>query len=350
MPQQSVQGASSKRKVSPSLIQSRTNRRYLKWMLKWIKATTVKLFLLSAVLVGSLLWVGSTSTKHRLQRGRYIVEGPGHCFECHSDVDWETPGGQPKPGRKGAGTEFAKYGMPWLVAPNITPDVETGAGSWSDEQFARAIREGIGHDGRRLVPLMPYPHFREMSDEDLASVIVYLRSLEPVRNALPKTFVPEEFKGSLPEYQPITGPVSKPDMSNPIARGKYLVALASCSTCHTPTKLGQPMEHLAFGGGASFKGPWGDVNTPNITPDPSGISYYDEALFIQTMRTGHVGARSLSSIMPWGYFRNMTDDDLKAIFAYLRTLPPVRHRVDNTEVPTPCPVCNRRHGLGEMNR
>ena len=134
-----------------------------------------------------------------------------------------------------------------------------------------------------------------------------------------------------------------------IARGKYLVTLASCSECHTPTYQLQPLTHLAFAGGTSLKGPWGDVNSANITPDPSGISYYDEALFIQTLRTGHVGARKLSSIMPWGYFRNLTDDDLKAIFAYLRTLPPVRHRVDNTEVPTACPVCGKRHGHGELN-
>jgi len=100
----------------------------------------------------------------------------------------------------------------------------------------------------------------------------------------------------------------------------------------------------------SFKGPWGDVNSANITLDASGISYYDEALFIKTLRTGHVGSRRLSSIMPWGYFRNMTDDDLKSIFAYLRTLRPVQHRVDNTELPTDCPICKRRHGYGEMNR
>ena len=275
----------------------------------------------------------------RLERGRYIVEGPAHCFECHSEVDWETPGGQPKPGKKGAGVEFARYGMPWLVAPNITPDPETGAGTWSDEQLARAIREGVGHYGRRLFPIMPYEHFREMSDEDLASVIVYLRSVEPVVNVLPQTIVPADMKRALPAHQPMTEPVSQPDMFDPIARGKYLVELGSCGSCHTPT----------FAGGQSFKGPWGNVSSANITPDASGISYYDEALFIKTLRTGEVGARKLASIMPWGYFRNMSDDDLKAIFAYLRTLPPVRHRIDNTETPTLCRICGRRHGHGELN-
>lgn len=319
-----------------------------------------KLLVVVVVIAGFIIWFGYSSrnaatrvrfepTPARLERGRYIVEGPAHCFECHSEVDWETPGGQPKPGKKGAGIVFTNYGMPWVVAPNITPDPNTGAGRCTDEQLARAIREGIGHDGRRLIPIMPYEQFREMSDEDLASVIVYVRSLEPVVNALPKTSVPESMKASLPAPQPIAEPVSQPEMSNPVARGKYLVALASCSTCHTPTKQGRPMNELAFAGGASFKGPWGDVNCANITPDASGIAYYDEALFIKTLRTGEVGARKLASIMPWGYFRNMTDDDLKAIFAYVRTLPPVKHRVDNTEAPTLCRICGRRHGHGEMN-
>lgn len=197
---------------------------------------------------------------------------------------------------------------------------------------------------------MPYLYFRRMSDEDLASVIVYLRSVEPVHNVLPTTSIPEPVKRNLPAPQPIYEPVPSPDVSSPVARGEYLVTLASCSSCHTSRNQEGPNHQLEFAGGATFKGPWGEVNSANITPDASGIGYYDEALFIKTLRTGHVGARQLSSIMPWGYFRNMTDEDLSAIFAYLRTLTPVKHRVDNTELPTECPICKRRHGHGEMNR
>ena len=330
-----------------------------------VKNRTVKPLLVILVVMGCVFWVGYSSrraattrrsvartfepTPARLERGRYIVEGPAHCFECHSEVDWENPGGQPKAGKKGGGKNFADYGLPWLTAPNITPDVETGAGKWTDEQLARAIREGIGHDGRRLFPVMPYEYFRKMSEEDLASVIVYVRSIEPVRNELPRTIIPDVMKQTLPAHKTIVEPMSPPNASDPVARGQYLVALASCSSCHTPMKQGVHVSELAFAGGMSFKGPWGQVSSANITPDPSGISYYDEALFLKTMRTGHVGARPLKSIMPWGYFRNMTEDDLKAIFAYLRTLPPVQHRVDNTEPPTACPVCRGKHGYGEMN-
>ncbi|HET6892415.1 MAG TPA: cytochrome c [Pyrinomonadaceae bacterium] len=329
------------------------------------KKRFIKLSLVAITLAGVILSAGYSSRKGatsatvrltferttaRLERGRYIVEGPAHCFQCHSEVDWEKPGAQPKRGKKGAGTIFPEEALPWLVAPNITPDLETGAGTWTDEQFARAIREGIGHDGRRLFPMMPYMNFKNMSDEDLASVVAYVRSIEPVRNVVPKTMLPEIVKAGLPPHQPITASVPAPDMSNPIERGKYLVTLANCASCHTPMdQQGQPITHLAFAGGMFFKGPWGEVTSANITPDASGISYYDEELFVRTLRTGHVGARKLNSIMPWGYFRNMTDEDLKAIFAYLRTLPPVQHRIDNTEVATACPICGGRHGFGELN-
>jgi hypothetical protein len=114
-------------------------------------------------------------------------------------------------------------------------------------------------------------------------------------------------------------------------------------------KQGQPMMEFAFAGGMPFKGPWGEVTSANITPDASGIAYYDEALFVKTLRTGHVGARKLNSIMPWGYYRNMTDDDLKAIFSYLQTLTPVQHRVDNTEEATACDICGGHHGYGDRN-
>jgi mono/diheme cytochrome c family protein len=285
----------------------------------------------------------------RLDRGRYIVEGPAHCFQCHSKIDWKSPGAQPQPGKKGGGAIFEEEIFSWLVAPNISPDIETGAGSWTDEQFARAIREGIGHDGRRLFPMMPYMNFRNMSDEDLASVIVYVRSIAPVRNELPKTAMPEVVKGMLPPYQPAPS-VPEPDLSNPVKRGQYLVTLGNCMFCHTPVdQQGRPMTELAFAGGLPFKGPWGELSSANITPDPSGISYYDEALFLNALRTGHVGARRLNSIMPWGYFRNMTDEDLKAIYAYLSSLPAVKHRVDNTEPPTKCSVCGGSHGFGELN-
>jgi hypothetical protein len=91
------------------------------------------------------------------------------------------------------------------------------------------------------------------------------------------------------------------------------------------------------------------VASANITPDPSGISYYDEALFLEMIRTGYVKAREINQIMSWSDYRNLTDEDLKAIFAYIRTLKPVKHRVDNTEPPTFCKLCGSIHGAGSQN-
>jgi len=287
-------------------------------------------------------------TPARLARGKYLVEGPAHCFLCHSDGDWSR-GGQPAAGRKGAGRVWTDYTtLPFMVSPNITPDPESGAGTWTDDMLARAIREGVGHDGRALF-FMPWEAFRVMSDEDLASVVVYLRSIPPVRMRRPKMELPPPIKASLkPEV--LTAPVPQPVFSTAVERGKYLVTIAQCESCHSAYDGQQrPIPGMKFGGGLHLQGSWGEVVTPNITSDPSGISYYTPDLFVQVIRTGAVVARKLNPVMPWSYFRNMTDADLKAIFAYLRSVPPVKHRVSNTDPPTDCAVCKQRHGLGSLN-
>ncbi len=291
------------------------------------------------------------SSPERLARGRYLANAVSGCMHCHSEHDWKAPGGPAVESKLGAGQVFPVADMPGtVVAPNLTPDSATGAGTWSDDQFARAIREGIAHDGRTLFPLMPYEHFRHMSDEDLASVVVYLRSLQPVQNPLPRTEIVFPVKYLIRSApQPVTSPVPANNFTDPVKRGEYLVEISGCTDCHTPQHQGQPNSALAFAGGFELKGPFGTVTSANITPDPSGISYYDENLFIQTMRTGKVGARTLNPIMPWTVYRNMTDEDLKAMFAYVRTQKPLRHRVDNSLPPTACKICQGKHGGGDQN-
>jgi mono/diheme cytochrome c family protein len=290
------------------------------------------------------------ATPQRLERGPYVSELAG-CQGCHSQHDWNTHGAPVIPGTDGGGQWFDMPDLPGrVVAPNLTPDRETGAGTWTDDQLARAIREGIGHDGHALFPMMPYQGFDTMSDEDLASVVVYLRSLPPVHSQLEKTeiiFPVKYLIRSVPE--PVTAPVASPDPADRVKYGQYLVTIGGCGDCHTPQKRGQPVAGFAYAGGLLMRGPWGDVSTANITPDASGISYYDEALFIEVMRTGYVKARKLNSIMPFGAFKNLTDDDLKAMFAYLRTVKPVQHRVDNTQPPTYCKLCRQKHGGGDQN-
>jgi mono/diheme cytochrome c family protein len=290
------------------------------------------------------------STPARLQRGKYLVDAVMGCLGCHSDADFSKAGAPPIQSKLGAGLRWADAELPWVIAPNITPDKETGAGTWTDDMFARAIREGIGHDGRALFPLMPYPNYKNMSDEDLASVIVYIRSLPPVRNELPKIKIPFPLSFLIKGIpQPITTPVAPPDQTTAIARGTYLAKMGVCSDCHTPAERGQPIAGLEFAGGTVFHEPNGMVASANITPDASGISYYDENLFLRAMREGKVGARQLHASMPWWFYGQMTDDDLKSVFAFLRTLKPVEHRVDNTVPPTPCKLCRQKHGLGATN-
>jgi mono/diheme cytochrome c family protein len=276
------------------------------------------------------------ATGARLERGRYLVEGPLHCFACHSPRDPNSQVNAPLAEKKGAGKVFSdgKFGL--LVAPNITPDAETGAGLWTDDMIARAVREGIGHDGRALFPMMPYRNLGGLSDEDLASVVVYLRSIPAVRNPLPQTKLSFPFnllvKG---EPAPVYAPVAQPDANNPVERGAYLARVANCATCHSPLDgKGHTVAGMEFAGGSKLRNAQGrELVTPNLTPDPSGISYYDEEMFVKAMRTGQVGARRLDPEMPWGYFRNMTDEDLRAIFAYLRTVKPVKLRVkENWEI------------------
>jgi mono/diheme cytochrome c family protein len=262
---------------------------------------------------------------------------------CPSPKDWNTHGAPNLPGMELAGQVVPVSDLPGsITASNLTPDRETGGGNWSDDAFARAIREGIGHDGRTIFPMMPYDEYRHLSDEDLAAVVVYLRSIPAVRNPLAPTQVkfPVNYlvRGA---PQPVTEPVHGPNPTDRVATGKYLASVG-CG-CH------RPVPNLDFGGGEPLKGPWGEVTSANITPDPSGISYYDEATFIKVLRTGYVGARELKPIMPFGQFQNLSDDDLKAIFAYLRTVQPVKHRVDNTLPPTYCKICKHKHGAGDQN-
>jgi cytochrome c553/mono/diheme cytochrome c family protein len=291
-------------------------------------------------------------TPARLQRGDYLVNAMLACGHCHSPHDWSKHDAPTLAGMDAAGSVMDFADMPGrVVAPNLTADVETGAGGWSDDMLARSIREGIGHDGRALF-LMPYKIFSKLSDEDVASIVVYLRSLPPVRNQLPTTELISPVKYIVRNGpEPITNPVPEPDLSTPLNRGKYLVGVIGCGGCHTPSDSHHnAIETARFGGGEIFEGPWGRVASANLTPDASGIPYYDQATFIHAIHTGYVGARALNPVMPWWAFRGMTDDDLAAIFTYLKSLPPVRHTVDNSLPSTMCPIDGAMHGGGDRNR
>ena len=285
-----------------------------------------------------------------LERGEYLAKNVMICFACHGEIDYDSPTLAVVPGTEGSGGPFPDEVIPYPInVPNITPDEETGAGTWTDEQIQRALRHGIGHDDRVLFPSMPWPFFRSITDEDLVSLVAYLRSIPAVHKEVPPTPAPPPFQDMV---RPLTtAPLPPaPDLSDPVQRGEYLVALAFCRDCHTPIdEKGEYIPGMDFAGGRPLVGRWGRVNSANLTPDPSGIPHYNEELFLQVIRTGNPGGRQLNPIMLWGYYRGMTDEDLKAIFAYLQTLQPVRHNVDNIQPPTYCKVCRQEHGLGDRN-
>lgn len=291
------------------------------------------------------------ATEARLARGEYLVEGVAHCFQCHSPHDLSKINAPILEGMKGAGWVMEQAdGLGTVVAPNITADRDTGIGAWTDDEIARAIREGVSRDGRALFPIMPYENFRHMSDEDLASVVVYLRTIPAVRNLLPRTTL--DFPLSrIVNTMPVTLEEAVPEPAAE-ARGAYLVEMAECQTCHTAAVQGQPLDGMAFAGGFQFK-PVGWQGNPvisaNITPDASGIAHYDEALFDQVMRSGRLPGRQLSGIMPYAHLARLTPEDMKAIFAHIKAQKPVQHRVSNTDEPTDCAVCGVKHGRGDLN-
>src|SRR5450755_978899 len=291
-------------------------------------------------------------TPQRLERGRYIATALSGCIYCHSPHEWSAPGTPMVAGMEGAGEVEPYADLPGkIVAPNLTPDPETGAGTWSDDQLARAIREGIGHDGRALFPMMPYTRFREMSEEDLASVVVYLRSLPAVRHELPKTEIIFPVKYLIRNVpKPLTSPVNNDAIAgDPVKYGAHLANLAGCGDCHTSQVQGKEVPGMDFAGGQPFPGPWGNVASANITPDATGIIYYDEALFLQVLRTGEVNGQKLNPVMPVIVYKNLSDSDLKSIFAYLHSLKPVKHHVNNAEPISDCKLCRQRHGGGDKN-
>jgi mono/diheme cytochrome c family protein len=292
------------------------------------------------------------TTPQRLERGQYLANGVSGCVYCHTEHDFRKADEPLPASQRGGGQVLPYLGLPGrVVANNLSSDSQTGAGSWTDDQLARAIREGIGHDGRALFPIMPYLRFHSMSDEDLASIVVYLRTLPPVHHELPSTEIVFPVKYLIRNAPlPLQGAVSAPDPADRMAYGKYLIAIGGCEDCHTPEHHGQAIPGMDFSGGFLLQVPGEPpAAAANLTTDASGIGYYDEALFLQAMRTGSVRGRKLSPLMPFAVYRNMSDDDLKAIFAYLRTAKAVHHRVDNTLPPTYCKLCQQKHGAGDQN-
>jgi hypothetical protein len=281
-------------------------------------------------------------TPARLARGKYLYT-LADCDGCHSQRDFSRFNGPVVESGRGMGNVFPPdLGLPGVVAPrNITPDKRTGIGNWTDGEKIRAIREGISRDGTALFPMMGYERFRHMSDEDVYSLVAYLNTLTPVRNAIPRSKIDFPVSLLMKRAPQPAGHVAEPDRSNRVEYGEYLVTLAGCMVCHTPARQGKPLKGLSLAGGEVFRFSGMVVVSANITPDlQTGIGRWSEQDFLdriyqykEYVEKGSpcVGPESFT-IMPWLTFAQLEPDDLKAIYAFLRTQQPVYHVVDSHPV------------------
>jgi mono/diheme cytochrome c family protein len=219
------------------------------------------------------------------------------------------------------------------MAPNLTADTLTGIGALSDGQIARMMRHGVNRSDRISLPFTD--SFADLTEEDLVAILSYLRTLEPRDGVGPASEVNLWGKLTLAYFIEPYGPVDPPPAtispSVTIEYGGYLAnTVGRCGSCHTPRNL-KTGEYLGprFSGGLPFdsrENPGTVYLTPNLTPDPGTghIVAWSEEEFVDRMKAG---AAIGDSPMPWGSFRRMMEDDLRAIYRYLMSLDPVVHQI-----------------------
>lgn len=265
-----------------------------------------------------------------IEQGKYLVYGPGHCAQCHSTDERNHPEKVKTEALKG-GLEFAMGPIATRYAPNLTPHA-TGIGKLSDGDLARAIRSGITHTGEWS--LFMTIAAAKPSDEDIVAIISYLRSTSPVEHQvkpgewgpLGQVMAAFALPSLAPEEKP--GPKHVPHADEPSAlRGKYLAeSVALCSGCHTRFDMSTLKSTGPKAGGSDPDPSHGDDSdmeyvAPNLTSHATGFTgKMDEEAFLARLKAGRVYA---SSIMPWEGFQMMTESDMRSVYRYLKSLPPV---------------------------
>jgi mono/diheme cytochrome c family protein len=290
---------------------------------------------LCALAVGALAW-GRASTGDAelaasadpavIERGAALVYGAAHCGACHLTHDLQeavAEGGRPPlSGGRPIPTPFGTF-----YTPNLTPDPETGIGAVTDAQLVSALRHNVGRDGRALAPFMAY---QDLSDEDLVAILSFLRAQEPVHDEVPAHELNLAGRLLLSLVARPVDPTSPPPETSPagptVARGEYLANdVAQCVRCHSPTGFAGGITGQPFSGGRpmpSEMDPRVVYVPPNLTADPraGALGRFTEDAFVARFRSG---AGMPGTHMPWGFYRHMTDDDLRAIWRYLSSLEPV---------------------------
>jgi mono/diheme cytochrome c family protein len=276
--------------------------------------------------------VAASTDSSVIARGHYVVRRIAGCAQCHGDTS------QRAALMDGADVPLIG-GFTWDIPPgkiharNLTSDPETGIGKFTDGAIARALRFGVGSDGRALLPFM---EMQGLSDEDLVAVVSYLRTQPPVHNLVPMhqyTVLGKVIKATM-LANPI-GPKEPPPQKSPrgatVENGKYLVeSVGLCWACHTQRdeKTGQ-LVGPRFGGATGFLEPADPGHVwapPNITSDATTgkLGQMSEDEFVTRFKAGRLLP---GSPMPWQGFSRMDEDDMRAIYKYLKTVPPVTRDV-----------------------
>jgi len=315
-------------------------KKILKWFLLFV-LIFVSFFLLYIKFalpnVGEMDYLSIKPTISKVERGKYLANNVSVCIDCHSTRNWSVFSGPLVEGTIGKGGEVfdQRYGFPGsFYSKNITP---FGIGDWSDAEVLRAIASGVSKNGKALFPVMPHPRYGEMDKEDLESIIVYLRTLKPIKNSVPesKADFPMNFiLNTIPQKPNFS---IKPNENNTVAYGKYLFNAASCSECHSKQDKGKPIEGMELAGGFEFPMVTGGIaRSANITQDrETGIGTWSEGDFVKRFKSytdsTYVGVKvkkgDFNTVMPWTMYGGMTTQDLKAIYAYLKTVKPIKNEV-----------------------
>ena len=269
-----------------------------------------------------------------IAHGKYLVYGPAHCAECHSGTREDLMNGIPLSQLTLSGG--MAFNMPGAAvhSKNITPDKETGTGRYSDKELARMIRHGVRPDGTVMFPFMAYAN---LNDEDLTAIISYLRTVAPVKKEVPEDHLNFMMKGVMAfmirPYPAKEGFPRAVKRDTTVEYGEYLArAVSGCEDCHTKfDEMSGKFTGTPFAGGGKTPsateepGVW--VMTANLTPDPETgtIATWSYERFKE--RFQKEGRRVKESIMAWETFVNYSDDDLKAVYKYLMSLPPVKNDI-----------------------
>jgi mono/diheme cytochrome c family protein len=281
------------------------------------------------------------ATPEKIARGKYLANHVTVCLDCHSMHDANYYSNPIVPGTEGKGGEEFTEAVGTFYMPNITPAT---LGNWTDGEIVRAITAGVNKDGKALFPMMPYLNFNQLAEEDVHAIVAYIRTLPPIQNEVPKSklkFPMNLIVRTLPKPY---SPPPRPSTADTVAYGKYLSTVAGCQFCHTPVNdRGEPLPGMDFAGGSEFKDPRiGIVRTANITPEyDTGIGAWDKDYFIgrfkeyadSTKGRIQVAKGGDNTVMPWTLYAGMTEEDLGAIFSYLRTVKPVRNEVEKHPKP-----------------